>query len=360
MTSKTFRFSVIFCSLLFAGAGCFSLSNDSNSNTSGPAGVFVSSDSGETWQQISSLPTNEGVKSISGVKVYRFFDDPQDPKAIYMGSRGKGMYFSYDEGRSWQEAMGALGKGFVYAIQVHPDNKCLLYGTTGFKVYKSDDCSRSWKEVHREDRSNARITSILIDPHGEHNVYVGKVNGELLLTENEGETWRILKKVKADIRALLADPEIEGRFYIASKKKGLYRSEDSGVTWKRFIKPLQEFAKANEYRRIFTHTTKGNELYWTSTYGILKSADGGESWESVPLITSPGSRRIYGFAVNAQDDDNMYYTTFDGSRSTFYRTLDGGKTWSTHKLPSGQVPTVLRVHPNDGSIVYIGFTVPSS
>jgi hypothetical protein len=76
------------------------------------------------------------------------------------------------------------------------------------------------------------------------------------------------------------------------------------------------------------------------------------------LLTAPGSVQIYGFAVNPKNPNHMYYTATANNRSTFYRTVDGGQNWITKRLPSGQIPTALRVHPEQEDWVYVGFTIP--
>ena len=43
------------------------------------------------------------------------------------------------------------------------------------------------------------------------------------------------------------------------------------------------------------------------------------------LITPPGSANIYGFAVNPQNENEVYYVGTIGNRSLFYKTVDGGK-----------------------------------
>jgi hypothetical protein len=77
------------------------------------------------------------------------------------------------------------------------------------------------------------------------------------------------------------------------------------------------------------------------------------------LLTAPGSVQIYGFAINPQDDNHIYYTATANNRSTFYRSIDGGANWITKKLPSGQIPTALRIHPEEPDWIYVGFTIPS-
>src|SRR3989344_4853339 len=99
MQRKIFFLGVAVLSIILMGQGCVSLG--SRSGGTGSAGVFVSEDTGENWKQISSLPTLEGVKTLSGADVYRLVGDPSDPEAIYWLSRAHGLFYSYDAGRSW-------------------------------------------------------------------------------------------------------------------------------------------------------------------------------------------------------------------------------------------------------------------
>ncbi|MBU0596615.1 hypothetical protein KJ641_00120 [Patescibacteria group bacterium] len=344
--------------LLIMGQGCFSFGpSDGSTETSGPAGVFVSIDKGEEWKQISLLPKADGVKNLSEVSVYRIEEDPMDPKAMYWASRENGLFFSYDDGKTWQQASAPLNAGFIYSSAVHPTNKCIIFATDGAKVYKSIDCSRSWKEVHREDRQNAKLSDIEINQFN-YKIYISKLNGDLLVSTDLGETWTILNRFEGEAQYINGDATKADTLYVATKEDGLFRSDDAGKTWVSLKKVISEYPKALKLRRFYVHPTKTGVLYWVSTYGILKTTDGGDTWEPMNLFTSPGSVDIYGFAVNPQNDKEIYYTTTEKGRSTLYRTDDGGVTWSTKRLPTGQVPTAIRVHPEHGDYVYVGFTIP--
>lgn len=356
MRSYLFRISLFVVPVLLMGQGCLSLTNDES--TSGPGGVFLSTDQGETWSQASTYPTEEGVQTLSSLSVYRLFEDPQDPDAMYWASRSNGLFFTYDNARTWQRARGTLSKGFIYSVQVHPDDKCLLYATTGQRVYRSDDCSRSWEQIYKEDRSNARIASLLIARDEPRTIYMAKINGDLLRSVDGGFNWSVAKRFKCCVLADMYNDAVNSNIiYVATRETGLIRTKDGGVTWERIIDPIDRFSKAIEYRSMLPHAAKEGVLYWVSTYGIIKTEDAGDTWDRYKLVTSPGSVSIYGFAVNPQNDNELYYATFNNNRSTFYRSNDNGQTWSTENLPSGQVPTVLRVHPENGTL-FLGLTIP--
>lgn len=355
---KSFLLFTVFASaILFMGQGCISVGGGS-AGTTGPAGMFASIDKGDSWQQISLLPQADGVKTLSDVSVYRMATDPGDPGAIYWSSRAEGMFFSYSDGKTWQQPAAPLNTGFIYSVAVSPENKCLIYATNGAIVYRSDDCNRSWKETYRESGADDRVVSLAFNPFSPHQIFMGKSSGDLLQSFNSGVSWNVVNRFGKRVDAIAADLLQERVLYVATRSAGLYRSRDGGVTWDNLVNTLSQFPGALEFRRFYMHPTRKDTIYWISTYGILVSADGGDNWTPMDLINPPGSANVYAFAINPKNDKEIYYTATVNNRSTFYQSTDGGKNWITKKLPTGQIPTALRVHPVKDNIVYIGFTIP--
>ncbi len=342
--------------LLLVGAGC-SPFGTSTPTSSGPAGMFVSPDKAETWKQISILPGPTGAKSLAGVSVYKLFSDPQDLETLYWASRGNGLFYSYDMGKTWQLSPAPLNTGFIYSVAINPKDKCILYATEGTKVYESTDCNRNWSEVYREV-STDRIVSVVTDPFSPARVYMLKSSGDLLVSDDTGIKWRLLKRLKVSALAVDVDPFKEGVLYISTQKKGLYRSDDAGQTWTSSEAALKKFTGGTEFRRFVFSPTKEGEIYWISTYGILLSTDRGETWAPFNTLNSPGSIKIYSFAINPKNDKEMYYTGTIENRSVLYKTIDGGINWITKKLPTDQVPTVLLINPAQEGSLYLGFTIP--
>jgi hypothetical protein len=111
------------------------------------------------------------------------------------------------------------------------------------------------------------------------------------------------------------------------------------------------------------HPSKANTIFWISKYGILRSEDAGASWQELHLITPPGTVNIYGFAINPTNENELYYTgTILGEknahvRSTFYKSVDGGRSWTTKKLPTNTIPVAIYIHPLKPEIVFMAFTL---
>jgi photosystem II stability/assembly factor-like uncharacterized protein len=156
--------------LVLTGAGCISGSG----STTGPMGVFRSDDKGENWKKVATFPTAKGVQSIETVKVYRIFTDPSDPNALYLGTRGQGLYYSYNNGDSWQFANDLANK-FIYSVAVDPKDKCTIYVTDGSSIYKTSDCSRTWTNIQTDPQPNSQITSLSVDYGNSQVVYAGVI-----------------------------------------------------------------------------------------------------------------------------------------------------------------------------------------
>lgn len=353
--------------LLLAGAGCISLGGSSPS----VLGVFRSADKGETWSQINALPTATGVKSISGVSVYRIFTDPSDTNALYLATRGQGLFYSYDRGDSWRSVPYLQGK-FIYSLGVDPANKCVIYATDGGNIYKTSDCGRSWSTVY-QSQSGSRIAALALDYFNKGNIFAGLEDGTILQSINAGGSWRATTSTGGTLRELVSDPQTPGRLYLAKASTGLLVSNDNGQSWQDVSGELHNFSESLNFYRLILDQSRKNSIYWLSKYGIFHSLDAGKTWVDLKLVTAPGTVDIYNFALNPKNPQELFYTgTISSgqnpadslslsapakiSSSKLYKSIDGGITWFNRKLPSGAIPVNLLIYPDDPKVLFIGFT----
>jgi photosystem II stability/assembly factor-like uncharacterized protein len=360
MKTRFFKIFLLSLSLVLFGASCSlpGMGNDDENKTSGPAGMFVTTDKGESWKKISTFPTPDGVKTLDKVNVYQIFEDPQDPDTMYWATRGNGLYYTHSKGQSWRKVNGPLSSGFIYSVAVHPKDKCLIYATGGSYVYKSEDCMRTWEKVYQESRGSARIHALEFSQFPPYQLYMGKHNGDFLVSKDAGASWTVLNRFGQNINKIIASKQNKDRIYLASNDLGLQISNDRADNWNNLTKNMSDFPGADDYHRVWVHPGKEGVIYWASDYGIIKSTDAGKTWSGFDLITSPGSANIWSMAVDPNNNNKIYYTATINNRSTFYYTIDGGKSWATKELPTGQVPTQLRVHPEENNVIYAGFSAP--
>lgn len=359
MPKKIFFLPVLAMVLVLAGAGCITTS----SSTFGPRGFFRSMDKGDSWEAASALPTADGVGNIGGINVYRLAEDPSDSDAYYLGTRGQGLFYTYDNGTTWRIVKDEkLSDKFIYDIAVDPKNKCIIYATDGAHIYQSKDCSRSFTLMFTEERVEQYFVALGIDT-GSGNIYGVQAGGDLLKSADAGKSWQVINRFSGKVKDMMLDPLTPGRIYVAGESTGLYRSDNGGVDWLDLSEAIGKFDNGKKFYRFALNKARSDSLFWVCKYGILRSDDAGETWQDLKLLTPPGSVQIYGFAVNPQNEKEIYYTgtILDDKnqpvKSTFYKSVDGGNTWVTKKLPTNTIPVAIKVHPDNDSMIFMAFTL---
>lgn len=342
------RVATVAAAFTLLGAGCISFSK---STAGADGGLYRSANKGDDWTHPTALPTARGVGSIGGVDVVSIAFDVQDPKAIYLGTGGNGLFYSYDSGTSWTQAK-AIASGKVPAVAVHPKNKCIIFAAIDHRVLKSTDCNRTFQPVYTDTRPAARVTSLIIDWYNPRTMYFGTNEGDLLRSMDEGNSWAPLKRFDDAIVRLAMSSKDSRVLLVGLKTIGLYRTVDAGASWAEIRKAFDDFSSARTFYDLAEVRTEPNTYLHASRFGLLKTADNGDTWSKIDILTPPGATTIYALATNPKNGREIYYAT----ANTMYRSLDGGATWTPKKLPTTRAGTALAVDPSDGSVIYVGGT----
>jgi len=83
--------------------------------------------------------------------------------------------------------------------------------------------------------------------------------------------------------------------------------------------------------------------------GLIKSIDGGQSWESVAKVLEPPVD-FHAMAVSKSDPNTII--GFDSAGRGLFKTIDAGKTWETLQYP--EYVSALAISPNDSQIIFAG------
>ncbi len=329
------------------GAGCIQIQTGMGGND---GGIFKSIDRGGAWTQKVLIPTITGrPQSIGAADALTLVFDPQDNRALYLGTRGSGLFYTYDGGESWVSSL-TLSRGNVPAVAVDPEAKCTIYAGFENKVIKSTDCARTWQIMYFETKLDKLITAIAIDPFNSRVVYVGTSTGDIVKSVDGGTSWATQSRVGDYIRALLVAKYNSNVVFAATNGSGIRKTVDAGKNWEELREGLNEYSGSFEFGNLVFDESAPDSLILASRYGLLKTSDGGKSWTPISLLTAPGTTKIYGLAVNPKNGNEIYYST----ATTLYKTVNGGMNWITKKLPTSRVGRILLIDPRDSDVVYMG------
>ena len=339
--------------LLFAGAGCLGFGNSQALDTSKDGAIFRSETRGETWTQAAALQGDKGLGSIANVNVTALELDPQDPAAVYMGTREDGLFYTYNRGTTWQRPLlTELREGAFTAIEVDPKDVCTIYMIKGQKLYKSDTCLRQLNtQVYVETRAEVFPRRISVDWFNTQVVWLGLSNGDVLKSVDGGRQWKkVVAAGNTSITGILVSNKDSRHVLVATSTLGFQKTTDGGKTWKTINKDeLKAFKNGNQVSYL-SQDAKSDAVVAASKYGLLRSRDFGSTWEAVKMISAPGQVTINGLAVNPRDAKQINYV----AGTTFYSSLDGGATWDTNYVRTSRQPRVLLVDPMNASVLYMG------
>ncbi len=286
---------------------------------------------------------------------HSFAIDPQDSKTLYVAVEFKGVFKSQDGGTTWR----AITKGLRgYPKRQDPGQPChdqhpnlivdpsnpkrlLLTSSTspGFLtdpssenggVYESTDGGDSWHQLFDQDMNAWTYEALVIDPTDNKTVYVG--TNALPASHRE------------------ADPN---KIYV--KKGIIYKTTNGGDSWQELPTGLVPYLRSG---RLFINPENTKELLFTTMalpanqgggqvqsdqLGIVHSADGGESWQSLKSLPK-NHGAIREADVSPQNFKNIFIYASPSNQQEFkYYSQDGGQTFSRADTQAN----LFRYDPND-------------
>lgn len=294
--------------------------------------------------------------------------DPQDNRVLYVAAQQKGsasLFVSRDSGASWQE-LNKLREAArrMWINPMSPKDARTLYmaGTHSFMVKKAEGL-RDFPVSF-----TVRDASLGFAGDGKPIIYAASPNG-LFISHDGGETWKVsaLPGSGAQVRAVatsLQDPNVayvsfsqlrEGNELInklrgeGEKAFGVAKSTDAGKTWQFAWKasnstPLnvhdawvsEQFGPgwAENPLALAVGEQDPNLVYSTDFGRTMKSVDGGTNW------TALYSRKVdEGWASTGLDVTTSYgihFDPFDHNRQFIsytdiglFRSEDGSKSWQS-------------------------------
>jgi len=313
-------------------------------------GVWKTTDSGETWVNVSDGYFKSG--SVGAMAVAE-----SDPNVVYVGmgeacirgnvSPGDGVYKSTDAGKSWKH-VGLESAGQIGRVRVHPRDPDLVYvavfghafGPNPERgVFRSKNGGMTWEKVLfvsekagavdlAMDATNPRIlyAAIWQAVRQPWTIISGGEDSGLYKSVDGGDTWTKLtaglpEGIKGRI-GVAVSPANPNRVWalVEAAEGGLFRSEDGGKTFTRINKDRTLRTRAFYFTHVFAHPRHPDTVY-VHNIRFLKSVDGGKTFE--PIEGSHGDH--HDLWINPHNPSIMIQAN-DGGATV---SRNGGLSWST-------------------------------
>ncbi len=326
-------------------SGC-SLLNTTTSKSIG--GILKTEDAGTNWEFKNKV---DDKKNISGIDVLQMVIDPVDTSRLYLGTRKKGIVFSTDGAESWKKMKFPANN--VYGIEINRFRPGTVYASGVYKkrgkIFKSENYGTDWKEIYTEPADGTTITALALSDNNPNVLYAGTGEGAILKTVDAGKTWRKLYNAKAIISQILFDKITDETVYFVGYRKNLLVTKDGGSNFQISREGQANGISGNSLVFSVAGASDGN-IYVGTNNGLFKSSNQGETFEKINILSDSKKFPIRSIVVNPKNPQEMLY----GAAQAIYKSVDGGKHWSTFQLDTEKVAGNILFNPSDVSIIYAG------
>jgi photosystem II stability/assembly factor-like uncharacterized protein len=299
-------------------------------------GLFRTTDGGASW-----VPITDGKVPLGSTGCVAVADS--DPQVIYLGtgsddvrsnvSTGRGIYKSTDGGQTWK-FIGLYNAGQIGGVRIHPTNPNIVWVSAqgdAFKsnsergIFKTTDGGQTWRKVlFVSDQVGAM--DVELQPGNPNVVYAW-------MSRLERKPWTIIS---------------------GSRDGGFYKSKDGGEHFTKITNglPTELIGKAN----LAVTNAKPDRIYALVEAkpggGLYRSDDAGQTWHAMnpqptQIAAAMIQRPFYYVALGADPTNaDVVYAGAEG----FYKSTDGGKTFSVFRTPHGDNHDIW-ISPKDGNIM---------
>jgi len=301
------------------------------------------------------------VVAVSGVT--------SEPNVYYFGASGGGVWKTVDGGGSWAPVSdGQIETASVGAIAVAESDPNTIYAgmgeacirgnvINGDGVYKSTDAGKTWHNVGLKETYH--IGAVVVHPHNPDIAYVAALghlwspNAErgVYRTTDGGQTWKqvLTRGNNAGAIDIVMNPSnprvLYAAFWEASRKpwrldsggpnSGLWKSTDGGDHWTD-ISRSPGLPRGVLGRIGVTVSAANPERLWAiveaSDGGVFRSDNGGRNWTKTNEQNILRQRAWYysHLFADPKNPDTVY-----ALNTGFYRSIDGGRTFTAIRTPHG-------------------------
>lgn len=279
---------------------------------------------------------------------------PDDPRVLWAGTEGGGVFKSVDSGSSWAPVNQGLANLDVTALAVAASDPDTLYAAAGVSptvagVFRSTDGGQSWTRASRGlpppppfcgCGSFASVAELAVHPRNPDRVFAATSRG-LYRTSDGGRQWVPLGLLGA-VLSVAIDP-VRPAIVYASAEDGIWKSTDGGASW-------DQVTAAQGIEVLLVDPENHRTVWAGGSRGLLRSTDGGATWRALQIESRVLSLAVGPLGLPAGEDISVLWA---GTRRGVYRSLDGGTSWIRAGLRQWSVPSLV-AHPDRPDVVWAG------
>ena len=143
--------------------------------------------------------------------------------------------------------------------------------------------------------------------------------------------------------------------------QGIMRSPDGGETWQR-AGVNQGIYQNAMVRALKRHPSNTEVVFAGADRGLFRSDDGGQHW--TPVDCALNGKAVFALSIDPSQPDLMYAGTGTPDPVEFYRSSDGGATWEQRPMevakecPIGlPLTTAIAIDPTNPKSIWFGIEV---
>ena len=226
------------------------------------AGLFVSRDRGNTWNEVTGLTrgqkTEEWFPGGGGLCLHTILVDPNNARRMWVAISAVGMFRTTDGGETWTSCVAGLptmptgAEGTpecccVHKVVLHPRDSNTLYMQFHGGVFRSTDGGDSWQKIENGLPGNFGFP-MAISRRGE--LFVAPLQSDeqrffkdgrfaVYKSTNGGERWTAMTSglpsdpqyVSVLRDAMACDPHEPAGVYVGTTMGEVWHSTDAGERW---------------------------------------------------------------------------------------------------------------------------------
>ncbi len=286
----------------------------------GTGGLFRSTNNGDSWRRIISVPTTLRVNCFT-----------TNNSTLFAGT-DKGIYHSMDNGDTWVELSRDLATAEVMSI--HINGTTYFAGTWNGNLYRSTDNGVHWADVNTGFMRSPVSTIIQKGTF----IFVGSYGGIHRSSDN-GTTWTQADSGLPDkfVSSLVAQGSA---LYVGMSSSGVFRSLDNGATWQNASTGL------NVLNIIFLGVS--DSIVYAGVYGkecIYRSTDSGNTWKNIVYL-EPERQNVHAIAIKGSN----IWIAAEGEG--IYQSKNKGLSWGPSNI--GLTNLTVQCLVKSDSIVFAG------